>query len=76
MYNFFYNMVEVLQEKSGFSMQKLSEILGVKLNTIWLWEKERASPSIETAKNLAKIFGITESELLNSPSEDKVEIVL
>ncbi len=57
-------------------MKKLSELLGVKLNTIWRWEKERASPSVETAKNLAKILGITESELLNGPKDEKIRITL
>ena len=56
------------REHAGLSMQRLSELIGVKLNTIWRWETGKASPSVETAKGLAKIFGITESELLNGPT--------
>lgn len=55
-------------------MSKLSEMIGVQLNTIWRWESERASPSVDTAKVLANILGITESELLNGPSTDNWEL--
>ena len=64
------------REKSSLSMNKLSEMLGVQLNTIWRWENERASPSVEMAKELAKIFGITESELLNGPNMQNWELRL
>ena len=64
------------REKSGLSMSKLSEMIGVQLNTIWRWENEKASPSVEIAKTLAKIFGITESELLNGPIEKNWELRL
>lgn len=64
------------RDKSGLSMNKLAEILGVQLNTIWRWENERASPSVEMAKTLAQIFGITESELLNGPDKQNWELRL
>ena len=64
------------REKSGLSMQKLSEMLDVQLNTIWRWENGKASPSVDVATALAKIFGISESELLHGPSEGKVKITL
>ena len=57
-------------------MNKLAEILGVQLNTIWRWENGRASPSVEMAKTLAQIFGITESELLNGPGKQNWELRL
>ena len=53
------------REKSGLSMSRLSEM-----------ENEKASPSVEIAKTLAKIFGITESELLNGPIEKNWELRL
>lgn len=64
------------RDKSGLSMNKLAEMLGVQLNTIWRWENERASPSVEMAKTLAQIFGISESELLNGPDTQKWELRL
>ena len=57
-------------------MNKLSEMIGVQLNTIWRWESERASPSIEMAKTLSKMFGISESELLNGPNSQTWELKL
>ncbi|MBQ7733859.1 MAG: helix-turn-helix transcriptional regulator [Synergistaceae bacterium] len=64
------------REQAGLSMQKLSELIGVKLNTIWRWETGKASPSVEIAKGLAKIFGITESELLHGPTLNNWELRL
>lgn len=64
------------REKAGLSMNKLSEMIDVQLNTIWRWESERASPSIEMAKTLSKIFGISESELLNGPNSQTWELKL
>ena len=55
-------------------MNKLSELIGVQLNTVWRWESERASPSVEMAKVLSKIFGITESELINGPDAQTWEL--
>ena len=55
-------------------MNKLSELAGVQLNTVWRWENERASPSVEMAKVLSKIFGITESELINGPNSQTWEL--
>lgn len=57
-------------------MSKLSELIGVQLNTVWRWESERATPSVEMARTLAKIFNITESELLNGPTSQSWEIRL
>ena len=62
------------REKAGLSMNKLSELAGVQLNTVWRWENERASPSVEMAKVLSKIFGITESELINGPNSQTWEL--
>ena len=62
------------REKAGMSMQTLSELLEVQLNTIWRWENGKASPSVATATALAKIFCITESELLNGPAMQEWEL--
>ena len=57
-------------------MNKLSEMIGVQLNTVWRWESERASPSVDMAKALSKILGISESELLNGPDSRTWELKL
>ena len=55
-------------------MNKLSEMIGVQLNTVWRWESDRASPSVDMAKALSKILGISESELLNGPNSQTWEL--
>ena len=64
------------REKAGLSLNKIAEQLGVQLNTVWRWEKGRATTSVEMAKALAQIFGITESELLNGPTTQEWELRL
>ena len=64
------------REKAGLSLNKLAEMLGVQLNTVWRWESGRAITSVEMAKALAQIFGITESELLNGPGSQNWELKL
>lgn len=66
--------LKYFREKSGLSMNKLSELLQVKLNTIWRWENGRASPSVEMAQKLAKILNVTETELINGPVSNDWEL--
>ena len=66
--------LKYFREKSDLSMNKLSELLHVKLNTIWRWENGRASPSVDMARELAKILNVTETELLNGPVSNDWEL--
>ena len=62
------------REKAGLSLNKIAEQLGVQLNTVWRWENGRATTSVEMARALAQIFGISESELLNGPATQEWEL--
>ena len=64
------------REKKGLSMEKLANLIGVKLNTIWRWENDKASPSVDIIKPLMEALSITEAELLNGPTAEKIEINL
>lgn len=68
--------LKFFRERNNISMQKLSDLMQVKLNTIWRWENDKASPSVEMAKKLAEIFHITETELLNGPQKNEWELKL
>jgi len=67
----FLKWLKYYREKSGLSMNKLSDLLQVKLNTIWRWENGKASPSVEMATALANILHVSETELLNGPVSDE-----
>jgi DNA-binding XRE family transcriptional regulator len=52
-----------LRETAGYSLVRASEVAGVNKNSIWLWEKGRATPSKVSATvygcfllNLARFF--------------------
>ena len=62
------------REKMGMSQKTLAMSVGVKENTVWRWENEKATPSVDIAKTLAEIFHISESELLNGPASQTWEL--
>lgn len=62
------------REKMGMSQKTLAMSVGVKENTVWRWENEKATPSVDIAKTLAEIFHISESELLNGPAPQTWEL--
>ena len=64
------------REKANLSMQKLADLVGVKLNTVWRWENEKASPSVDIIQPLAAALHVTEAELLNGPEETEIRITL
>ena len=62
------------REKMGMSQVDLAAKVGVKPNTIWRWENDKATPSVEIAKVLAEILNISESDLLNGPAPEIWEL--
>ena len=68
--------IKQLRKLRGITQEELSTQLGVHENTIRMWEKGTRSPRVSDIAKLCEIFHCTESELLNGPSSDKVEIVL
>ncbi|MBQ7215635.1 MAG: helix-turn-helix transcriptional regulator [Synergistaceae bacterium] len=68
--------IKQLRKLQGITQEELSIQMGVHENTIRMWEKGTRSPRVSDIAKLCKIFHCTESELLNGPSSDKVEIVL
>ena len=58
------------------TQERLAELMEVHENTIRLWEKGIREPRSSDITKLCAILGCTESELLNGPRDDKVELVL
>ena len=65
-----------LRKKIGMTQEELSAQMGVHENTIRLWEKGVREPRSSDISRLCDVLGCTESELLNGPRGDKVEITL
>ena len=62
------------REKCGISQKKLADLIGVQENTVWRWENNKATPSVDAIPTTANALGITESELLNGPAEDEFTV--
>lgn len=65
-----------IREKKGLSQRNVADSLGVEINTVWRWEAGRATPSVETGKQIADFLGVSVDELLNGPTEDVWELRL
>jgi transcriptional regulator with XRE-family HTH domain len=56
--------------KSGFSQEKIAELVGVSRQAVTKWEANQSLPSMANLMKLAEIFGVSLSELTNSVSTD------
>ena len=72
----FSSSLRLFREKSKLTQSELAKCIGVQTQTIWRWEHGEREPSLDVVKRLSEILGCTESELLNGPNGDKVELVL
>ena len=55
--------LKFFREKSGLSLNKLADLIGVQMNSVWRWESGRATPSAEIVRNLANALCVSETEL-------------
>ncbi|MCM1114125.1 MAG: helix-turn-helix transcriptional regulator [Clostridium sp.] len=65
------NRLQQLRKMNGYSQEVLAEKLGISRQSISKWERAESSPEIDNLMALAKIYGITVDELLDT-SDDKV----
>ena len=64
------------RQRNGLTQTQLGDKSGIDSNMISRYERETATPTLETVKRLALGLGITVDELLNGPKDNKVELVL
>lgn len=50
----------------GITVQKLAELVQVPAPDIFMWEKDRLTPTVEQAASLAHALGVTVAEILGS----------
>lgn len=63
--------LQELRKMNGYSQEVLAEKLGVSRQSVSKWERAEASPEIDNLMALAKIYGISLDDLLNT-DKDKV----
>ena len=62
------------RERERISQAKLALILGVKENTVWRWENNKAKPDAETIVKIARALNTTTAYLLGETDTPKQEI--
>lgn len=67
------NRLQQLRKANGYSQDVLAEKLGISRQAVSKWERAESSPSVDNLLDLAKLYGITVDEMLNTDG-DKVVI--
>lgn len=57
-------MLKELRIKNGLTQNDLSEILGVKQNTVSMWETKKATPPLSKIGALAKALNVSEADII------------
>lgn len=60
-----------LRRRKGLTQGQLATGLGVESNTVWKWEHERITPSVESVQKLAVFFDISVDEILNGEKRER-----
>ena len=66
------NSLFYARKKKGLSQEEVAEKLGVSRQTISKWETEETVPDIYQAKKLAKNYGLSLDELIDTYLDQKV----
>lgn len=61
--------LQKLRKDNGFSQDALAEQLGISRQSISKWERGESSPDTDNLVALAKIYGVTVDELIDSDKE-------
>ena len=61
--------LQELRKMNGYSQEVLAEKLGVSRQSISKWERAESSPEIDNLMALAKIYGISVDDLLNTDKD-------
>ncbi len=67
------NRLQQLRKANGYSQDVLAQKLGISRQAISKWERAESSPSVDNLVDLARLYGITVDEMLNTEN-DKVVI--
>lgn len=72
----FSSYLKFFRVKAGLTQPELANAIGVQAQTVWRWEHGEREPSLDVIKKLCGVLCCTESELLNGPRNDKIELVI
>ena len=70
----FAERIKSLRTKERYSQTEFGEIVGVRPNTVWRWENNKAKPDAETIVKIARALNTTTAYLLGETDTPKQEI--
>ena len=68
--------IRFFRKKVKLTQERLAELVSCSVDTLQRWENGTREPRASDITKLCAILGCTESELLNGPKDNKVELVL
>lgn len=68
--------IAILRKKIGIKQEELAQILEINTATLSRWENGHFEPNATAIKKICEVLHCTEAELLNGPSEGRVQITL
>lgn len=68
---YFAERIKSLRTKERYSQVQFGDIIGVKPNTVWRWENNKAKPDTETIVKIAQALNTTASYLLGETDMPK-----
>jgi len=60
-----------LRQSRGWSVERMANRLGVSRQSVWYWESGQRQPKPSMLARIAKQFGVSERELLQSPARSE-----
>ena len=63
------NRLQQLRKANGYSQDVLAEKLGISRQAVSKWERAESSPSVDNVLDLARLYGITVDEMLNTDGD-------
>ena len=59
--------IRLWRKRIGITQERLSELVGVHVNTVIRWEAGLREPRTSEIKKLCEVLNVSEAELLNGP---------
>ena len=55
--------ISLLRKEKGINRKEFADALGISVQAVWKWEKGKTYPDIQLLPEIAKVLGVTISDL-------------
>ena len=69
------NNVKRFRVDFGLTQGELADKLGVNIQTVWSWENQKYNPKGKRLRDLARLFGVPEAELINDTPKNRIAVL-